>query len=86
VLAGLTYQTLSTRIRHDELRAGLLAVIFWLALYLFERSWVKTIGMFGTLVIYLGGPALMVDYYLTRRQRAEAEPTPVSHPLQQWSP
>jgi len=85
VLAGLTYETLSTRIRHDELRAGLLAVIFWLALYLFERSWVKTIGLFGTLVIYLGSPALMLDYYLSRRETPEDDQDSVSHPLRQWS-
>jgi hypothetical protein len=87
MLAGLTYETLSTRIRHDELRAGLLAVIFWLALYLFERSWVKTLGLFGTLVIYLGGPALMLDYYMSRHQRAEEESNSVTHePLQEWDP
>jgi hypothetical protein len=85
MLAGLTYETLSTRIRHDELRAGLLAVIFWLALYLFERSWVKTLGLFGTLVIYLGVPALLLDYYLSRRQSAADEPDSASHPVQQWS-
>ena len=84
MLAGLTYEVLSRSIRYDELRAGLLAVVFWLALYLFERSWVKTLGLFGTLVIYLGCPALLLDYYLSRHQRVEAEPTPVSHPLQYW--
>ena len=83
LLAGLAYEILSTRVRHDELRAGLLAVIFWLALYLFERSWVKTLGLFGTLVIYLGGPALLLDYYLSRRQTAGTEA--VSDPLEQWS-
>jgi hypothetical protein len=85
MLAGLTYEILSARIRHDELRAGLLAVIFWLALYLFERSWVKTLGLFGTLVLYLGIPALWLDSYLTRRQSSPAEQEPASHPLSQWS-
>src|SRR5947208_342329 len=66
LVAGLAYQTLSTRLHHEELRSGLLAVIFWLALYLFERSWVKTIGLLGTLLVYLGGPALLLDYYLNR--------------------
>jgi hypothetical protein len=70
LLAGLAYQTLTARIHHAELRAGLLAVIFWLSLYLFERSWVKTLGLFGTLVIYLGVPALVLDYYLSRSRRA----------------
>ncbi len=84
LLAGLAYETLSKRIRHDELRAGLLAVIFWLALYLFERSWVKTLGLFGTLVIYLGGPALFLDYYLSRHP-VQPEPEAVPDPFQQWS-
>jgi small basic protein len=66
MLAGVAYQLLSVRIHHEELRSGLLAVIFWLTLYLFERSWVKTLGLFGTLLIYLGGPALLLDYYLSR--------------------
>ncbi len=85
LLAGLAYEILSARIRHDELRAGLLAVIFWLALYLFERSWVKTLGLFGTLVIYLGGPVLLLDYFLSRHQTAGPEPEAGSDPLQQWS-
>jgi len=75
LVAGLAYQTLSTRLHHEELRSGLLAVIFWLALYLFERSWVKTIGLLGTLLVYLGGPALLLDYYLNRfdvRRRGDA--------------
>src|SRR5437899_2760979 len=75
LVAGLAYQTLSTRLHHGEVRSGLLAVIFWLALYLFERSWVKTIGLLGTLLVYLGGPALLLDYYLNRfdvRRRGDA--------------
>jgi len=85
LLAGLTYEMLSKRIRYDELRAGLLAVIFWLALFLFERSWVKTLGLFGTLVIYLGGPALLLDYFLSRHQPTGDEPDSLSHPMEQWS-
>lgn len=66
LLAGVAYQELSVRIHHEELRAGLLTVIFWLSLYLFERSWVKTLGLTGTLLVYLAGPALLLDYYLSR--------------------
>jgi hypothetical protein len=84
LLAGLAYQTLSARIHHEELRSGLLAVIFWLALYLFERSWVKTLGLLGTLLIYLGGPALLLDYYLSRGTLIveEAEDPPEA---EQWT-
>ena len=83
MLAGLAYQILSTRIHHEELRSGLLAVIFWLSLYLFERSWVKTLGLMGTLVVYLGGPALLLDYYLSRSARFEEQPAPPE--AEQWT-
>lgn len=66
VLMGVAFAFLGVRIQHNELRAGLLAVVFWLSLYLFERSWVKTLGLSGTLLVYLGGPALLLDYYLGR--------------------
>ena len=36
-------------------------VIAWLALYLFERSWAKTIGLSGTLLIYAGGLSFLLD-------------------------
>jgi hypothetical protein len=65
-LMGAAYEELRVRIRHDDLRRGLLAVIFWLSLYLFERSLVKMMGTAGTLMVYLGGPALLLDYYLSR--------------------
>jgi hypothetical protein len=81
MLAGLAYQILSTRIRHDELRAGLLAVIFWLALYLFERSWNRTLGLSGTLMIYLGIPTILIDRLLVLRDRARGPvqaPEPVA--------
>ncbi len=84
LLAGIAYQELSARIHHEELRAGLLAVIFWLALYLFERSWVKTLGLTGTLLVYLGGPALLLDYYLSRA-RARAEDDVPPRTTEQWT-
>ncbi|OFW30388.1 MAG: hypothetical protein A3G76_03350 [Acidobacteria bacterium RIFCSPLOWO2_12_FULL_65_11] len=73
-LMGLGYQVLSSKIRHDELRAGLVAVIFWIGLYLFERSWVKTIGVSGTMFVYLAVPALLLDYYLCRFDLPAGEP------------
>jgi hypothetical protein len=86
LVAGLAYQTLSMRVHHEELRSGLLAVIFWLALYLFERSWVKTIGLLGTLLVYLGGPALLLDYYLNRFDKHRRD-DPFEQPAEteQWT-
>ena len=36
-------------------------VIGWISLYLFERSWAKTIGFSGTLLIYAGGLCYVLD-------------------------
>ncbi len=72
LLMGVAYEELRIRIHHDELRRGLLAVIFWLTFYLFERSLAKTMGLAGTLLIYLAAPALMLDYYLSRNEVAPA--------------
>ena len=83
LLAGVAYQSLSARIQHEELRSGLLAVIFWLSLYLFERSWVKTLGLMGTLLLYLGGPALLLDYYLSRGGIVRTDPAPPE--AEQWT-
>jgi hypothetical protein len=77
LLMGMAYEELRFRIHHDELRRGLLAVIFWLSLYLFERSLAKTVGLAGTLLIYLAIPALFVDYYLGRTDTLMPEPEPV---------
>jgi len=66
LFVGLAFQFLASRLSHEELRVALLTVVFWLTLYLFERSWVKTLGLAGTLLIYLGLPALLLDQYLSR--------------------
>jgi hypothetical protein len=84
LVAGLAYQFFATRLHHEELRSGLLAVIFWLSLYLFERSWVKTLGLFGTLMLYLGGPALLLDYYLNRFEIRTTDDS-VQHTSEQWT-
>jgi hypothetical protein len=72
VFMGAAYGWLMTRLRCREFAHALLAVIFWLALYLFERSTAKMIGTSGTLLIYLGFLGLIVDRYLVRHQRHAA--------------
>jgi len=66
LLMGIAYEELRRRIHHDELRRGLLAVVFWLSFYIFERSLAKTVGLAGTLLVYLAVPALLLDNYLNR--------------------
>jgi hypothetical protein len=39
-------------------------VMFWLCLYIFERSWVKTLGLTVTMMVYLGGLTLVLDRVL----------------------
>ena len=64
---GLAFGWLATRIQTRELRVGLLMVIFWIALYLFERSWAKTMGSTGTLLIYFGLPCFILDRVLFQK-------------------
>jgi hypothetical protein len=80
VFLGAAYQSLLTIIRHREIAIPLVAVIFWLSVYLFERSFVKWMGLTGTLLIYVGGIAFLLDrwllqQYVLRRERQEPAPT-----------
>jgi hypothetical protein len=49
---------------HRELAIGLVTVVSWLSLYLFERSWVKWLGFSITLLIFLGGAVFILDRLL----------------------
>lgn len=70
VAMGVAYRFFFHLLYHRELAIGLVCVVFWLALYLFERSWIKTLGTTGTLFIYLGGITYLADRYLLQRQRS----------------
>jgi hypothetical protein len=72
ILMGVAYAGLLRTIRHRELAVAVTTVIVWLSLYLFERSWVKTIGLAGTLMIYVGGLSLLLDRVLLARIRTRA--------------
>lgn len=72
---GAAYQCWMRLIRDRELAITLSTVVFWLILYLFERSWVKTLGMGVTLMVYLGGLAWVVDQWLIMRRLAAAPST-----------
>ena len=66
VLLGAAYQLLLRAVRHRELAVALVTVVFWLSLYLFERSWVKHLGFTVTLIAYLGGATILADRVLLR--------------------
>lgn len=63
-LMGLAYRRLLRLIWYRELAVGLVTVVFWISLYLFERSWIKTIGLSVTLMIYMGGAMFLIDRLL----------------------
>lgn len=67
-LVGITFQLWLSIIQHRELAIAITTVMFWLSLYLFERSWAKTLGMTITLMVYLGGLVYLVDQWLLGRR------------------
>jgi hypothetical protein len=67
-LLGVTFQIWMSIIRHRELAVAVTTVMFWLALYLFERSWAKTLGGTVTLMVYLGGLVYLIDQWLLMRR------------------
>ena len=71
-LMGMAYAWLPRLIRDRELAVAAVAVILWLSLYLFERSWIRTLGGAGTLLVSLGGATLLIDRFLSRWRRAQA--------------
>lgn len=70
LLLGLAYQWLLRAIRHRELGIALVTAVFWLSLYLFERSWIKNLGFTVTLIVYLGGATILIDRLLLFARRA----------------
>lgn len=58
---GLVYAGILRAFRYRDMAISVATLICWLALYLFERSWVKTIGLTGTLLIYVGGLTYVLD-------------------------
>jgi hypothetical protein len=58
---GICYAGMFTYFRHRDIAVSVTTVICWLTLYLFERSWTKTIGLGGTLMIYVGSLSFVLD-------------------------
>jgi hypothetical protein len=73
MLMGAAYGWFTRAIWHRELAVSLVTVVFWLSLYLFERSWAMTLGYSVSLIIYLGVPTVLLDRFLLVRFFAEKE-------------
>jgi hypothetical protein len=67
-LLGVAFQVWLSVIYHRELAVAVTTVMFWLTLYLFERSWAKTLGGTVTLMVYLGGLVYLIDQWLLMRR------------------
>lgn len=67
VLMGVAYAWLVRHLRHVELMIATVNVVFWLALYLFERSWSNTLGTAMSLLVYLALPIAVIDDFLLVR-------------------
>lgn len=63
-ILGAAYSALQRALRHESLRIAVVTVIFWLSLYLFERSWANFIGNALTMIFYVGVVAVVVDRFL----------------------
>jgi hypothetical protein len=63
-LMGMAYMALFRLIRYRELAVAALTVIVWQSLYLFERSWLRSLGGSATLLVYLGGATVVLDRLL----------------------
>jgi len=61
VLLGAVYRWLSKTVRNGELSVAIVTVVLWQALYSFERSWARHLGLFFTLFLVLGGVAILLD-------------------------
>ena len=61
VFMGVCYASILHFYRHRDIAVSISTVICWLTLYLFERSWAKTIGLGGTLIIYVGSLSVLLD-------------------------
>ncbi|MBI1725705.1 MAG: hypothetical protein HYR50_00375 [Candidatus Rokubacteria bacterium] len=81
LLLGLAYQWLLRAIRHRELGIALVTAVFWLSLYLFERSWIRHLGFTVTLIVYLGGAAILIDRLLLFARRARVRRATQRAPL-----
>jgi hypothetical protein len=64
LLLGAAYRFLTARIRHIELRTGIVIVIFWSIMGSYETSWAMMIGPAITILGVLGGAAVLLDRIL----------------------
>ncbi|MGH9346646.1 MAG: hypothetical protein ACRD26_05200 [Vicinamibacterales bacterium] len=73
VFCGVMYEWFLRVLHHRELAVSLVTVVFWMNLYLFERSWARTLGLSITMMVYLGGLGFLIDRWLLMRHDRQAD-------------
>jgi hypothetical protein len=73
IFCGAVYEWFLRVIHHRELAVSLVTVVFWMSLYLFEKSAVRTLGMSVTMMVYLGGLSFLIDRWLLMREQRITE-------------
>lgn len=68
---GAVYAGIIRVFHYRDIAVSVATVICWLSLYLFERSWSKTVGLSLTLLIYVGGGMLLLDHLWYQKFRIE---------------
>ena len=63
-LMGALFAAIRRLIHREELATAATTTIFWLSLYLFERSWDRSLGMSITILLFIGGAAFLFDRVL----------------------
>jgi hypothetical protein len=60
-LVGWLFKRMWRLFVHVDIATGATAISFWLAIYLFERSWDRTLGVGLTTILFIGAAALILD-------------------------
>jgi len=74
IAIGAIYGGFQRTLRFAEFRIPTIVVVFWLSLYLYERSWANMMGYSLTLFVYVGLVALLLDRIILIRFEAPSIP------------
>lgn len=62
---------------HVDIATGATAISFWLAIYLYERSWDRTLGVGLTTMLFIGAAAIALDRVLVELHALERRSAPL---------
>ena len=61
---GAAYRFFMTSIHHQEILIAVLAIGFWGNILPYNVAWAKMFGKLLTALVYVGGPAIVLDHFL----------------------